>query len=55
MKGRLTIESRQAYEKYLADLKTRQNAVAPPEAEKSAATAASETTISPTPLAETAR
>ncbi|HTQ37521.1 MAG TPA: cytochrome c oxidase subunit II [Pirellulales bacterium] len=30
MKGRLVVESREAYEKYLADLKTRQNAVSPP-------------------------
>jgi cytochrome c oxidase subunit 2 len=30
MKGRLTVEPRDVYEKYLADLKERQNAVAPP-------------------------
>jgi cytochrome c oxidase subunit 2 len=30
MKGRLVVESRTAYEKYLADLKARQNAVSPP-------------------------
>ena len=29
MKGRITIESRAAYDKYLADLRVRQNAVAP--------------------------
>jgi hypothetical protein len=29
MKGRLIVEPRAVYEKYLADLKTRQNAVAP--------------------------
>src|SRR5205085_1750534 len=37
MKGRLTVESRQQYEKYLADLKMRQNAVAPAEAAKQTA------------------
>ena len=50
MKGRLTIESRPAYEKYLADLKTRQNAVAPPEAAKESATAEQSTSGS-TPVA----
>jgi hypothetical protein len=32
MKGRLVVETRAAYEKYLADLKVRQDAVAPPSA-----------------------
>jgi cytochrome c oxidase subunit II len=34
MKGRLTVESRAAYEKYLSDLRKRQNAVAPPESQQ---------------------
>src|SRR5262245_42388119 len=45
LKGPLTVDSRAAYQKYLADLKTRQNAVAPPEeAEKATAQAAPLTT-----------
>ena len=37
MKGRLTVESREKYEKYLADLKLRQDAVAPPDQGKATA------------------
>ncbi|HEY2762263.1 MAG TPA: cytochrome c oxidase subunit II [Pirellulales bacterium] len=37
MKGRLTVESRENYEKYLADLKLRQNSVAPPDQSKATA------------------